>query len=128
MIRPRRISIAARATAIAAAIALAPAAGYAMETAASIQYEFVARPAGLSSDFAPADGATVKFLSLKAIDGLAQEASLWQPDAKPAADTTLVVMVHGSGGSYRRAPQSGLGRRLAATRIRFACDRHPSAR
>jgi len=115
MIRSHRISIAARvATTIAAAIALAPAVGHAMETAASIQYEFIARPAGLSGDFAPADSAAVKFLTLRAIDGFALEASLWQPNAKPGADTTLVVMVHGSGGSYRRSPQSGLGRRLAA--------------
>jgi hypothetical protein len=28
-------------------------------------------------------------------------------------DTTLIVMVHASGGSYRQAPQSGLGPRLA---------------
>jgi pimeloyl-ACP methyl ester carboxylesterase len=115
MIRSRRISIAARVgMTIAAAVVLAPAAGLSAETAASIQYEFITRPAGLSSDFTPADGAAVKFLALRAIDGSTLEASLWQPDAKPAAEATLVVMVHGSGGSYRRAPQSGLGRRLAA--------------
>jgi pimeloyl-ACP methyl ester carboxylesterase len=91
-----------------------PPAGHAMETAATIQYEFVARPDGLSNDFAPAEGATAKFLTIKAIDGFTFASSLWQPEAKPASDTTLVVMVHGSGGSYRRAPQSGLGRRLAA--------------
>jgi predicted alpha/beta-fold hydrolase len=99
---------------IAAAIALAPAVGRAAETAASIQYEFVARPTGLSNEFSPADGAAVKFLTLRAIDGFVLQASLWEPNTKAAADTTLVVMVHGSGGSYRRAPQSGLGRRLAA--------------
>jgi pimeloyl-ACP methyl ester carboxylesterase len=105
---------ASRSVMLAIAMALAPAAACAMETAATIQYEFVPTPNGLSDDFAPAEGATAKFLAIKAIDGYRFEASLWQPSAKPAADTTLVVMVHGSGGSYRRAPQSGLGRRLAA--------------
>ena len=112
MIRAHRVSIVAQSLALA--IAIAPAAVCAMETAASIQYEFAARPDGLSGDFAPADGASLKFLAVKAIDGFRFEASLWQPDAKAVADTTLLVIVHGSGGSYRRSPQSGLGRRLAA--------------
>jgi pimeloyl-ACP methyl ester carboxylesterase len=42
------------------------------------------------------------------------DASLWQPSGKPPAATTLIVMVHGSGGSYQRPPQSTLGPRLAA--------------
>jgi pimeloyl-ACP methyl ester carboxylesterase len=105
------------AAAMALALALAPSFGHAAETAASIQYEFVARPDGLSADFAPApaDGASPKFLAITAIDGIRFGASLWQPVAKPTSGTTLVVMVHGSGGSYRRGPQSGLGRPLAAS-------------
>jgi predicted alpha/beta-fold hydrolase len=38
---------------------------------------------------------------------------LWQPEAKPPAETTLIIMVHGSGGSYARAPNSTLSRSLS---------------
>ncbi len=89
----------------------------AAEIAASIQYEFVPTPTGLSDDFAPTASAAPKFLRIKTIDGYAFAASLWQPAGKSAADTTLVVMVHGSGGSYRQSPQSGLGPRLATKGI-----------
>jgi pimeloyl-ACP methyl ester carboxylesterase len=82
----------------------------AAQIAASIEYDFVARPTGLS-DFG--DGTSLKFLAIKAIDGFQIDAALWQPSAKQPADTTLIVMVHGSGGSYLRAPESALGPRLA---------------
>ena len=87
------------------------------EIAASIQYEFVSKPTGLSDDFAPTASAAPKFLQIKTIDGYTFAASLWQPAGKSEADTTLVVMVHGSGGSYRQAPQSGLGPRLVSKGI-----------
>jgi pimeloyl-ACP methyl ester carboxylesterase len=85
----------------------------AAQVAASIEYDFVARPTGLSSDFEPREGTSVKFLAIKAIDGFQVDGALWQPSGKQPADTTLIVMVHGSGGSYQRAPQSALGPRLA---------------
>jgi pimeloyl-ACP methyl ester carboxylesterase len=85
----------------------------AAQIAASVEYDFVARPTGLSSDFDPKEGASVKFLAIKAIDGVQVDASLWQPSAKQPVNTTLIVMVHGSGGSYQRAPESTLGPRLA---------------
>jgi pimeloyl-ACP methyl ester carboxylesterase len=88
--------------------------GKAAQIAASIEYDFVARPTGLSPDFDQSDGTSPRFLAIKAIDGFQIDAALWQPNAKQAAETTLIVMVHGSGGSYRQAPQSGLGPRLAA--------------
>src|SRR2546430_366577 len=84
------------------------------EVAASIRYDFVQRPAGLAADFAPRDGISLKFLAIRAIDGFQVDAALWQPSGKPPSDTTLVVMVHGSGGSYQRAPESALGWRLAS--------------
>jgi pimeloyl-ACP methyl ester carboxylesterase len=96
-----------------AAMALAVSAGHA-EIAASIQYNFVPPPAGLSSDFQPRDGISLKFLAIKAIDGFQVDGALWQPDGKPPSDTTLVVMVHGSGGSYQRGPESALGSRLSS--------------
>jgi pimeloyl-ACP methyl ester carboxylesterase len=85
----------------------------AAQIAASIEYDFVARPTGLSSDFDPRDGTSLKFLAIKTIDGFQVDAALWQPNGKQPADTTLIVMVHGSGGSYQRAPESTLGPRLA---------------
>jgi len=84
------------------------------QIAASIEYDFVPRPTGLPDDFQAIAGTSLRFMSIKAIDGFQIEAALWQPDARPAADTTMIVMVHGSGGSYRRAPESTLGPRVAA--------------
>lgn len=85
----------------------------AAQIAASIEYDFVARPAGLSADFDQREGTSLRFLAIKAIDGFQVDAALWQPTSKQPVDTTLIVMVHGSGGSYRSAPQSALGPRLA---------------
>ncbi len=84
------------------------------QVAASVEYDFVARPVGLPDDFQPIAGTSLRFMSIKAIDGFQIEAALWQPDARQPAETTLIVMVHGSGGSYRRPPESALGPRVAA--------------
>lgn len=84
------------------------------ETAASIGFETSARPNGLSDDFAAKSGVDLRFLTLKPIDGKETKGALWAPAGKAAADTTIVVMIHGSGGSYTRAPESALGGRLAA--------------
>src|SRR5262245_33860613 len=97
-----------------AACGLAIAPGHAAQVAASIEYDVIARPAAVPDDVQPTDGTSLKFLAIKAIDGFAIEAALWQPNGKQPAETTLVVMVHGSGGSYRRAPESALAPRLAA--------------
>jgi alpha-beta hydrolase superfamily lysophospholipase len=43
------------------------------------------------------------------------DAGLWQPEAKKPPETTLVLMVHGSGGDYSRAPNSTLSRVLCAS-------------
>ena len=85
----------------------------AAQLAASIEYETVARPAELPDDFQPLPGTSLKFLSIKTIDGFMVTAALWQPEAKPPAETTLIIMVHGSGGSYARAPNSTLSRSLS---------------
>src|SRR5690348_15991775 len=84
------------------------------QIAASVEYEFTARPAGLTEGFKPIGETSLSFLTIKTIDDYAMEAVLWLPAKKEAAETTLVVMVHGSGGSYRRAPEGALGPRLAA--------------
>jgi hypothetical protein len=85
----------------------------AAQLAASIEYETIARPADVPGDLQPLPGASLKFLSIKAIDGFLVHAALWQPEAKAPAETTLIVMVHGSGGNYARAPNSTLGRSLS---------------
>ncbi|HEY4142942.1 MAG TPA: alpha/beta fold hydrolase [Pseudolabrys sp.] len=83
------------------------------ETAASIGFETAARPNGLSDDFASKSGVDLRFLTLKPIDGKETKGALWTPAGKAPADTTIVIMIHGSGGSYTRAPESALGTRLA---------------
>jgi pimeloyl-ACP methyl ester carboxylesterase len=84
------------------------------QIAASIEYNFTAQPSGLADDFKPIGETSLRFLTIKTIDGYVMEAALWLPAKMEAAETTLVVMIHGSGGSYLRAPESELGRRLAA--------------
>ena len=78
----------------------------AAERAASIDYEFVSRPAGLAADY---DGPGLRFLAITAIDGARVDAALWQP---PNA-RTLVLMVHGSGETYHANPNGFLGKALA---------------
>jgi len=85
----------------------------AAQIAAGIEYKYVDRPGGLPDDYGAPTGTSLKFLSIKAIDGVLVEAALWQPDTKPPAETTLIVMVHGSGGNYARVPNSILSRSLS---------------
>jgi predicted alpha/beta-fold hydrolase len=94
--------------------ALTTSSGGAAEIAASVQNDFTQPPSGLSADFQPREGVTLRYLTIKTIDGVQMGAALWQPTQKQPSDTTLVVMVHGSGGSYRRGPESTLGGRLAS--------------
>src|SRR5262252_6609273 len=76
------------------ASAFAP--SHAAQIAASVEYDFVARPEGLSSDFDLRESASLKFLAIKTIDGFQVDASLWQPSSKQPADTVVIIMVHGS--------------------------------
>lgn len=92
--------------AIILGILLAAALPAAAERAASVDYEFVPRPAGLPAEY---DGAGLRFLAITAIDGSRVDAALWQP---PNA-STLVLMVHGSGETYHGNPNGFLGKGLA---------------
>lgn len=74
------------------------------ERAAGIDYDFVERPEHLPPTFVPPAGAALRFLAIRAIDGERVDAALWQPAGKLAAETTLIVGVHGSGGSFAGAP------------------------
>ena len=84
------------------------------ETAASIEYNVVERPAGLPAEFAAPAGVNLRFLAIKTIDGFRVDAALWQPDGKAADATTLVVGVHGSGENFVKPPMGFMSRELAA--------------
>ena len=86
----------------------------AAQVAASIEYDAAPRPAGLPDDMQPSPGASLQFLSIKAIDGYKMDAALWQPDGKPPAATTMVVQVHGSGGNLASLPLRATARGLSA--------------
>jgi len=55
---------------------LAPVAPAIAERAASIEYEFVARPVAVPAEQA---GENLRFLEIRAIDGARVKAALWQP-------------------------------------------------
>jgi pimeloyl-ACP methyl ester carboxylesterase len=61
----------------------------------------------------PLPGASLRFLSIKAIDGFKVEAALWQPDNKPPAETTMIVQVHGSGSNLAELPLRAIARALS---------------
>jgi hypothetical protein len=100
------------ATALVALIVMSIGDAGAGQTAASIEYEVVARPAGLPADFAASPGTRLDFLAIKAIDGFRVDAALWQPSDRAAGATTLVITVHGSGGNFRGNPNGFLARGL----------------
>ena len=108
-----------RASFMACAVALAgslvpPPHAQAAQTAASIEYEVVARPAGLPADFAAPPGASLEFLAIKTLDGFRVDAALWRPDGRSPAGSTLMLSVHGSGGNFHGAPSGFLARGLVA--------------
>ena len=110
MATPRTIFIAA---ALVAAVFPAPAMSQA-HVAASIAYEETPRPQGLPDDLQPLPDVSLRFLSINAIDGFKIVAALWQPRAKPAASTTLLVQVHGSGGNLASVQLRATARTLSA--------------
>jgi len=59
-------------------------------------------------------GASLRFLSIKAIDGFKVRAALWQPENKLPGDTTMIVQVHGSGGNLSSLPLRAIARALSA--------------
>lgn len=85
----------------------------AAQIAASIEYQTAPRPDGLPDDMQPLRGASLRFLSIKAIDGFKVEAALWQPDNKPPAETTMIVQVHGSGSNLAELPLRAIARALS---------------
>jgi hypothetical protein len=88
------------------------------QTAASIEYEAAPTPADLPDDMQPLAGTSLRFLSIKPIDGFKVHAALWQPESKPPAETTIIVGVHGSGGNLASLPlrATARGSQLRVTR------------
>jgi|SRR5712664_1457041 len=74
------------------------------ERAASIDYEFVARPASVPTEY---DGAGLRFLAIKAIDGSKVDAALWP------GSSTIIISVHGSGETFHANPNAFLAKGLA---------------
>lgn len=81
--------------------------------AAQITFEDEQRPIDLPSTFEPAAGVVLSFLRLTAIDGNSVAAAYWRPQKSAPEATTLVVHVHGSGGSYASQPNAFMSRALS---------------
>ena len=84
------------------------------QIAASIEYEDAPPPGGLPDDMQAPSGSSLRFLSIKAIDGFQVQAALWQPEDKPPAETTIIVQMHGSGGNLASLPVRTIARALSA--------------
>jgi dienelactone hydrolase len=83
------------------------------QIAASIEYEAAPAPDGLPDDMQALPGASLRFLSIAAIEGFKILAALWQPENKPPAET-IIVQVHGSGGNLASLPLRVIARALSA--------------
>ena len=98
---------------IAAAATSASPPARAAQVAASIEFDAAPRPAGLPDDMRALPGASLKFLSIKAIDGFKVDAALWQPDNVQPSRTTMIVQVHGSGSNFAELPLRAVARALS---------------
>jgi pimeloyl-ACP methyl ester carboxylesterase len=95
------------------AASFVPSSAAAAQVAASIEFDAAPRLAGLPDDMQPLPGASLKFLSIKAIDGYRMDAALWQPDNTPPAGAAVIVQVHGSGGNLAELPLRAVARALS---------------
>jgi alpha-beta hydrolase superfamily lysophospholipase len=102
------------AAAAASFAAAPPSSAVAAQVAASIEFDAASRPTGLPDDMQPLPGASLCFLSIKAIDGFMIGAALWQPDNKAPGATTMIVQVHGSGSNLAELPLRAVARALSA--------------
>jgi pimeloyl-ACP methyl ester carboxylesterase len=85
-----------------------------MPEAAAITFTEMPRPDGLPEELQPLPSAELRFFEIAAIDGFKIDAALWQPRARPVADTTILVQVHGSGGNFASLPLRATARALSA--------------
>ena len=99
--------------AVAGFVGFAARPAVAAQVAASIEFDAAPRPAGLPDDMQALPGASLKFLSIKAIDGFKVDAALWQPDNVQPSRTTMIVQVHGSGSNFAELPPRAVARALS---------------
>ncbi|WP_420236970.1 alpha/beta hydrolase [Telmatobacter bradus] len=107
------------ALALAAALAssLTVAAQGTVHVAATVEYETIPTPTlppngqpGIGIDQMKAlPGSTLTYLSIKTVDGVKNKAALWRPVNKAAADTTMIISVHGGGNDFTQVPVRALG-------------------
>lgn len=97
----------------AVSMSFTPPSASAAQVAASIEFDAAPRPSGLPDDMQPLPGASLKFLSIKAIDGFRIDAALWQPDNTRPGGTTMIVQVHGSGSNLAELPLRAVARALS---------------
>jgi hypothetical protein len=84
------------------------------QIAASIEYEDTPRPGGLPDNMQAPPGGSLRFLSIKALDGFEVQAALWRPGDKAPAETTIIAQMHGSGGNLASLPVRTIARALSA--------------
>ena len=68
-------------------------------TVATISYRPISRPPNAAPDFTAPDGVNLQFYSITSIDGVTNDAALVTPQGSQPQDTTMLIHVHGSGGS-----------------------------
>src|ERR1700722_13159932 len=110
------------AAAIGLLIAFLPMAVSAAQIAATVEYEPIPTPTASTmpasthwamKDMHPLEGATLSYLSIKAIDGFKVIGALWKPEGKSPADTTMIISVHGSGNNFTSSATRSVGRNLS---------------
>jgi pimeloyl-ACP methyl ester carboxylesterase len=108
------------AVALVASLASGPA--LAAKIAATVEYEPTQAPpmppgqpggGGNAPQMQAGAGANLSYLDIKAIDGFHVISALWKPDHKAAADTTIIISVHGSGNSFRSTTGRAIGHDLS---------------
>ncbi len=88
-----------------------------VHVAATVEYETIPTPTlppngqpGIGMDYMQArPGSTLTYLTIKTIDGFKNKAALWRPMNKAAADTTMIISVHGGGNDFTQVPVRALG-------------------
>jgi pimeloyl-ACP methyl ester carboxylesterase len=111
------------AAAIALLIAFVSMPVSAAQIVATVEYEPIPTPTASTvpasahwamKDMHPLEGATLSYLSIKAIDGFKVIGALWKPEGKSPANTTMIISVHGSGNNFTSSSTRAVGRNLSS--------------
>jgi predicted alpha/beta-fold hydrolase len=94
----------------------------AAQIVATVEYEPIPTPTASTvpasahwamQEMHPLQGATLSYLSMKAIDGFRVIGALWKPEGKLPATTTMIISVHGSGNNFTSPTTRAVGRNLS---------------